>query len=88
MNKLVVAEHAVRELGALSKSEQDKIAHALRRLQEDPQAPLSFAVVRYDIRDATPIRVMPVGDMRIVFKVDPERRLIQVLSLFVSEEHK
>jgi mRNA-degrading endonuclease RelE of RelBE toxin-antitoxin system len=79
MNSLIVSEQALEKFRRLPTADMRGVLEALARLQRDPTAPHSNIVPAE--RD---IYLMSVGDIRVVFKYDKNKPVIQVLSLFRS----
>jgi mRNA-degrading endonuclease RelE of RelBE toxin-antitoxin system len=77
MNSLIVTEQALEKFRRLPTADMKKVFEALDRLQRNPTAPQPNIVLAQQ-----DLYLMSVGDIRIVFKYDTDRSVIQVLSFF------
>ncbi len=79
--RVTLSETAVRQLRKLGKAERDRIARALRVLEEDPFRPRPKADIRV-LEGTDPGKYrLRIGDYRAVYAVvGPEVRVIEVFA--------
>ena len=75
MWKLVYSRHARRSLRDLARNDRERIAQKLKALAQDPQA-RNVNVTRMK---GSPHHRLRIGDWRVIFDLDRERRVIEVL---------
>jgi mRNA-degrading endonuclease RelE of RelBE toxin-antitoxin system len=78
MNRLVIANSALREIRELTGRDRQTVVSTLERLQRDPTRDV-IPDPRAGLEDLPAITMAPAGDFRIYFRYLEDASLVQIL---------